>query len=382
MARDLLNAWVRLDWIHCYDEGDGWGNAEPYLWTVFFKIDGSGVRVTEALKLSGNAVVEPTPGSHGNLGDNDVDAGDDVRIPSAIGEWKTLLRPIPVPDSIKPLVDDLPAVVGVVCVLMEEDNVSDAGAEAGHNALNSGVAAALEKIIATRSFSNPDIKPQEIDQYLDAVAAGVSAAVEDEQGFFENIWSWLNADDTIGSKVFYWKQDDIFPAPVYFSQRWENEGDWEIFGHVNATVACPASGLAAGSHVLDSIFQTAAPRMREFRDSEFAGTGLAAWWALAERNAPELTFALQKEDSTAAAAGYLLKELPGLLDCRDDPLPEGYLDRLDELLRAVSKTGSRQARRDTALILDVLPQVRDMTAGQVLEFLDSHPPHKSSGKAR
>jgi hypothetical protein len=41
MARDLLRVWMKLDNIRCYDEGDGWGDAEPYLWTVFFKIDGA-----------------------------------------------------------------------------------------------------------------------------------------------------------------------------------------------------------------------------------------------------------------------------------------------------------------------------------------------------
>jgi hypothetical protein len=54
---------------------------------VFFKIDGDGVALTDALKLSGSATVVTTPGSHGNLGTSDVDAGDDVSIPSALGEW-------------------------------------------------------------------------------------------------------------------------------------------------------------------------------------------------------------------------------------------------------------------------------------------------------
>ena len=52
MARDLLRVWMKLDHIHCYDEGDGWGDAEPYLLTVFFKIDGDSVALTDDLKLS------------------------------------------------------------------------------------------------------------------------------------------------------------------------------------------------------------------------------------------------------------------------------------------------------------------------------------------
>jgi hypothetical protein len=87
MARDLLRVWMKLGHIHCYDEGDGWGDAEAYLWTVYFKIDGDGVALTDDLKLSGTAPVVTTPGSHGNLGTSDVNAGDDVPILSAIGEW-------------------------------------------------------------------------------------------------------------------------------------------------------------------------------------------------------------------------------------------------------------------------------------------------------
>src|SRR5690349_9758199 len=36
-------AFVRLSKLHCVDENDGTGNAEPYLWRVFFKLDGETV---------------------------------------------------------------------------------------------------------------------------------------------------------------------------------------------------------------------------------------------------------------------------------------------------------------------------------------------------
>ena len=35
--RATLNLETVLQNVHCHDEGDGWGNAEPYIWTVFFK---------------------------------------------------------------------------------------------------------------------------------------------------------------------------------------------------------------------------------------------------------------------------------------------------------------------------------------------------------
>lgn len=97
MGRDNLQTYVSLDRIHCYDEGDGIGSAEPYLWTVFSKVDGDTVVLGDDLFLHGTATVVTTPGSHGNLGDSGVDGGDTVAIPAAIGECQTTLKPIPVP---------------------------------------------------------------------------------------------------------------------------------------------------------------------------------------------------------------------------------------------------------------------------------------------
>ena len=73
----LLSTTVKLSSIHCRDEADGIGDAEPYLWTIFFKIDGETVKHTpNTLTLTGDAVFHFGPGSHGNLGTKSVDAGD------------------------------------------------------------------------------------------------------------------------------------------------------------------------------------------------------------------------------------------------------------------------------------------------------------------
>ncbi len=77
---------VKLSSIHCRDEADGIGNAEPYLWTIFFKIDGETIKHTPGqFVLNGNAVFKFGPGSHENLGTHAVDPGDTVQIPPAIG---------------------------------------------------------------------------------------------------------------------------------------------------------------------------------------------------------------------------------------------------------------------------------------------------------
>ena len=70
---------------------------------------------------------------------------------------------------------------------------------------------------------------------------------------FANIWSWLNADDQIGNQVFVFNQDQ-FVTPeqpdqrvgtLGFSQRWRNEGDWEIHGAMSLTETCIANSTAS-----------------------------------------------------------------------------------------------------------------------------------------
>jgi hypothetical protein len=101
--------------LHCHEEGDGFGSSEAYLWTIYFKIDGDSVFLGDDLFLHGNCSLFPTPGSHGNLGDSDIDAGDDVPVPSTIGEFHTMLNPIPVPAWVRDVfgVEDIGGVVGV-----------------------------------------------------------------------------------------------------------------------------------------------------------------------------------------------------------------------------------------------------------------------------
>jgi hypothetical protein len=380
MARDLLQVWLNLDRIHCYDEGDGWGSAEPYLWTVFFKIDGDGVALTEGLTLSGTGVVRATPGSHGNLGGGDVDGGEDVAVPSALGQWSTTLKPIPVPPSLEPLAgDDLGGVVGVACVLMEEDNVTDAGAEAGHAALNVGVQAAIDDIIATRTFTKPDIDDDEIDAYMDAIQSAVEDAIQSQQNFFEDIWSWLNKDDLIGSRVFRFKHDELAEGNVIdFSQRWEQDGDWEIFGSVNASVLCPAEAAAGLGEIVAEIFKRSERSMRSFRDREFAhASELPRWWALAERNAPQLLSALSREPELQESAAALMQAAVEAVENRDRKLPDELFEHADRLLTKMQSIGSRRTRMDASRTLAVLQHLRGKTGDQAIELFSNVAPSRT-----
>ena len=116
-----LNVVLKLDRIRCHDEGDGPGNAEPYLWTVFFKADGDSLVVNSsgpvAPFLQGAPTVVGTPGNHGNLGTTDVDEGDTVAIPAIIGEYRTLMKPIPLTVPLAGI-SEVGGLMGCVVILM------------------------------------------------------------------------------------------------------------------------------------------------------------------------------------------------------------------------------------------------------------------------
>ena len=101
-----------VDELVVRDDGEATGGAEPFLWSVFFKIDGDNVKaqltidnLSASLKLEGDGtVLSPDRGSHGNLElpEGDIKAGglleptrNVVDIPLAVGRFRARLTPDP-----------------------------------------------------------------------------------------------------------------------------------------------------------------------------------------------------------------------------------------------------------------------------------------------
>lgn len=236
-----LNIVFKLDRIHCHDEGDGPGNAEPYLWTVFFKVDGDTLVVnTDDLShvfLQGPPTVVTTPGNHGNLGTSDVDEGDNVAVPAIIGEYRTVLKPIPLTTPVLGK-SEVGGMVGCLVVLMEEDNTSDSDVARGHERLDSTVRDKLAELLGTLSISNPEPSQADIDKMTDQIGAAVKDAIKDGVSVGEWLLGFGNMDDQIGSAVFRFSHGELEAAAggtIPFSRRWKNEGDWELFGHIQST---------------------------------------------------------------------------------------------------------------------------------------------------
>lgn len=195
--------------------------AHPYLWTVFFKIDDA--------NASGDpvATVVGTSGSHGNLGINGVVAPDVIRIPQSIGLWEIGLNRLPNRQgTANGLVG---AIIGVVAVLMEEDNVSDEGAEAGRRELTNQVQDVLNGVAANLASAITF----DADAFAAMIRSKVEDAIEAQQNILEDIWSWVNKDDFIGSLIWYKMYDDFVddPASLPISNLWEdNFTEWELTG--------------------------------------------------------------------------------------------------------------------------------------------------------
>lgn len=376
---------INLNPLFCHDEGDGPGDAEPYLWTIFFKCDGSTLRVSEAGKIEGSAVIFPTPGSHGNLNRDNVDADDTVSIPSVLGSFGDTVIPIPVAPEIQPLLgqEDLPGFFGVVVVLMEEDNVTDAGAEAGHQVLNASVQAAIDNVLQNLGAGNTEITPEDIASVTEGIDDAVSDAVATQQNIFEDIWSFLNADDQIGNQTFVFNQDQFVTeqnlnhraGTLGFSQRWRNKGDWEIRGAMALTEPCLANaaasvltGTKSGSGYRGGgleKFSRQLAAMRTFRERYFGRyAGLQQWWNLAARNTAQVSYVAMLDPKMRKSIGAVFKDIDGVLENLDKPLPKDFLDHAKCAVSLARKSGIRRLRLDAAQFEDALKQLKPRATGK------------------
>ena len=382
--RDILKVRIQLDSLHCFDEGDGWGDAEPYLWPVFFKIDGETCSLGDSLNLVGGAHVEGTFGHHGNLNNTDVDAGDTVSIPESVGAWETNLKPIPVPPSLQGLVPDVAGVAGVIVVLMEEDNVSDDGAKAGYAALVDAIRTGLNAIVPTLGFSQQDISDGQIDALQASAASAVENAIKNSQGFFSNLWSWLNADDQIGSEIFKFGHDQLAGGnQIPISKRWRNEGDWEIRGHAIGSVLCPASAIEGAQGLLGAIFGAREMKaMRAFRDKELrAIPGLGQWWNLARRNVLSILWLLQSDREALELMRRIAPQAGGLIEKPESPIPADFIADAQKILDRAAASPFRKLRSDAKLAGNLLQLSRGRNAGQMVELAGKLAPSRSVSRA-
>src|SRR5262245_16956102 len=197
---------ISLDHIHCYKQPEISGS-EPYLLTAFFKIDGDtivGDLDADGAFLNGPCTFVGTAGSHGNLGDTDVRAGDDVPIPPALGQAAFTVRTFRTSERLGSRETGEGGAVGAVVALFEHESLTDDGAQAGRVTFNREVEKGINEIIP-KLRKEADFEPaaKDIADLKKEIRVAVEAAVINAQGFLRNVLSFFHGDKLIGADVFY-----------------------------------------------------------------------------------------------------------------------------------------------------------------------------------
>jgi hypothetical protein len=190
----------QLQTLHCTAEGDGPGNAEPYLWVVYFKLDADTL-------ATGHVTVITRAGDHGDLLDSDVGAGKNVPIPPGLGALSTTLAPIALPDG-----TSFGGAVGCLAIAMEQDNTPDDAIVAGHQALDGAVRDGLDTLIPRLVAMKSLPSQADLDALSDAVKRAVTDALSAHVKWPQWVWGLGNMDDYIGTAVFFVTADQLAAA--------------------------------------------------------------------------------------------------------------------------------------------------------------------------
>ena len=238
-----INIKIKLTDLELIEETAKRGKSSPYLWGIFFKIDGYAITITPQFRLEGKGIFNFSKGSHGNLGVSTISSGQTIQVPADIGEWKVPLEPFHVPH----FEQKVPSVTGLIVVLMEKNNLSYEGAEAGHQAMNRKVEYAVNQALREFDPKNIDLGnvmpsiqsyfENRLADFTKSIKNDITNAVKNKQHLIRNILSYFNPDNLIGQHVWNFNQQQIMDSEnqtIDFSHLWKTDelGDWKIKGQV------------------------------------------------------------------------------------------------------------------------------------------------------
>lgn len=220
---DALNVTLSLDKLRAIHESDTVFSpaAEPYMWAVFFKLDADTV-------TTGKPSILTTQGNRKDLGDLEMSDGAVVSIPPRLGRFTTVLKPLPLPT----IADQ--SRIGVVAVVLEQDDTADHAIAKGHAAFNLAMREVLDGFVKTAEQGKPPTD-KDIAKAKDQVKAKVIAAIKNDLSGFELL---ANQDDVIGIAVQIFTLGQIQKAAANqlpISVQLKEDGVWQLIGHVKGT---------------------------------------------------------------------------------------------------------------------------------------------------
>jgi hypothetical protein len=373
-------------------------SSSPFLWTVFFKIDGSSISITDGGMVMGNATFTFSDGDHGDLEVGSVNPGAVIKVPDTLNFFSASLEPIPLPQSLQSVVNmvDEPALFGLAVVLLNDGgHISAGGIAAGHAKLNSLVQQAVSDLLQEAGSQLSPPTQAEINAEIQSlnISGKISDAVQNAQNFWENLWALTGSDSEIGHAVTFFSQDDFPPGSE--SQTWSAEidsqdfGNWKINGSVTCSDQCPA---ATGAAILAPFFnafgkddkaQGPQPEslridlpsllslMRDFRDKKnlLKQTQFSSWWELAKKYSPEFGVILSTSNDAKERLINLLKFLKPHLENDDKKISPEFLQALESLFQSLSRRASPKFRKEIHSVTKILPAFHLKTLNESLHFL-------------
>lgn len=140
-----------------------------------------------------------------------MDAGDVITIPTAIGRWKTVMVPVP---SVESKLLQVGGALGVVVVVLEEDETPHAAAAAGHKAFNEAMQRELDALFPTFTIMDPTPTPDQLHELEDKISTAIHDAIEKKVNIGQWIAGWFGGgqDDKIGTFTRIWTHGDLEDA--------------------------------------------------------------------------------------------------------------------------------------------------------------------------
>ena len=218
--------------------GTAFVNPPVYLWSVFFKIDGSTVQVNaESANLEGTATVVSTPGDQGDLPGGVQASYDKVEttvIPSSLGDYATTLVPFSVPALSGFTVGGM--IVGWLGILLYQQNTPANAVAAGHQALNNGVQQALNNAIKTIT-NNQTITPASVAAVEGQIRSQVTTAIKNALSFWDKLATFLNTefqDTFVGLAPLLFTDSQLLASPaqgipINYSISWGGTQDPQLY---------------------------------------------------------------------------------------------------------------------------------------------------------
>jgi hypothetical protein len=394
----MSDAWIfefKLDKVICHDDGEV-GNAEPYLWQVFFKIDGETLSYdANANTLQGHCKIIATDGRHGNL--PSMSDGDQCDIPKDLGYYSDWLVPISFIASMT-----VPPIAGSVTILMEEDAVSDHGAKCGYQALVDTLQSELDNLMIGKFWDLVNIYigqgEQAVKDYLDAfesdlkdkVKHNIKEAIKNHQNFFQNIGSWLDPDDQLGCEIRTYGSSDIGSSLVDdFDFIWDtkHDGKWEVLGAFAAflflsdgnVTLCPVSTFTSLAEKDEDPkakkaimgFKESIPLIRDFRSRIFKSyPGFRDWWQSCRRYTKDLIFLALRNDKIKQQTFDLIARLPSLAKNPEQPLTQAEIETAENILSLMISNGDRKLRSDLTKVREVFNMRKGTSAIAIIQAFD------------